>query len=300
MSSSRQRNDPKGYKSHFKPQKSLKAPAKPAEAPGKRSVAPAEKGSFSQKNHKPKVNEDGLIWGVHTVIAALKNLSRPGPLTLYVSPDRHASLPPALLKRESLRVQVMESADIGRIVPPNAVHQGVALRGPVPEGDDLETLIENGGVIVMLDQVTDPQNVGAIFRSAAAFGASGLIFQARHSPAMQGVLAKTAAGAMDSVPFCHVTNLSRALETLGKAGFISVGLAGETDHSLKGVLETAGWHEKRRSLVIVMGSEGDGLRRLVGEHCDYLARIPMPGDFESLNVAHATSIVLYEVLGRDA
>jgi 23S rRNA (guanosine2251-2'-O)-methyltransferase len=141
------------------------------------------------------------------------------------------------------------------------------------------------GVLVMLDQVTDPQNVGAIFRSAAAFGARGVILQERHAPSLAGALAKAAAGAIERAPHAREVNLARALERLADLGWRAIGLdargADRLDHCLDG-----------RPTVLVMGSEGEGLRRLVGEHCDVLARIPMAGDFESLNVAAAAAVAL--------
>ncbi|MFT3997821.1 MAG: 23S rRNA (guanosine(2251)-2'-O)-methyltransferase RlmB [Asticcacaulis sp.] len=251
------------------------------------------------------MSEDGWVWGLHAVEAALKNTSRTGPIRLFVTPDRQKGLSSQVLKRGDVHVRVCEMTEITNFLPQGAVHQGIALNGPPLEGDDLDGLMESAlrrdrPVLVMLDQVTDPQNIGAIFRTAAAFGASGLIMQDRHSPVMQGVLAKTAAGAMDMVPFARVTNLSRALEALSENGFVSLGMAGEAEHSLQNVLEQQGWRVAAtpRALVIVMGSEGEGIRRLVAEHCEHLVKIPMPGGFESLNVSHATSIALYETLGR--
>jgi 23S rRNA (guanosine2251-2'-O)-methyltransferase len=142
-------------------------------------------------------------------------------------------------------------------------------------------------MLLMLDQVTDPQNVGAILRSAAAFGAAGLVLQERHAPRLTGALAKAAAGAVERTPMARVVNLSRALEQLAEAGWRSVGLAGEAERPLADVLD-------RRPTVLVLGSEGEGLRRLVAEHCDVLAKIPMPGGFESLNVGAAAAVALYE------
>ena len=138
----------------------------------------------------------------------------------------------------------------------------------------------------MLDQLTDPQNVGAIFRSAAAFGARGIVLQERHAP-LAGALAKAAAGAIERLAHVRVTNLSRALEQLADLGWRAVGLDAAAAELLEAVLDG-------RPTVLVMGSEGEGLRRLVAEHCDALARIPMPGAFESLNVSAAAAVALYE------
>ncbi len=294
MSSFRERNDPRGSKSKNRPQNfsaKVKGPVQ-----GSRNDAP--KPQKQQSFQKPKVNDDGWLWGVHAVEAALKNLSRPGPLKLFLSEDRAESIDPKLLKRSDLRVSTLPSPDIGRLLPQGAVHQGIALHGPVLEGDSLESLMAEDGVLLMLDQVTDPQNIGAIFRSAAAFGVKGLVMQDRHSPPIQGVLAKTAAGAADRVPFARLTNLSRGLEALAENGWISVGLAGEAEFNLHELLAQQDWGTSMRKLVLVLGSEGEGLRRLVAEHCDHLAKIPMPGGFESLNVSHAASISLYEACAR--
>ena len=188
-------------------------------------------------------------------------------------------------------MSALEEADahsIGNTLPQGSVHQGVALRPAPLEDASLEDFPATpGAVLLMLDQVTDPQNVGAILRSAAAFGASGLILQARNAPRISGVVAKAAAGALERVPIAHVVNLSRALETLAEAGWRSVGLTGDAPRNLSDVLD-------QTPTVLVLGSEGEGLRRLVAEHCDELAKIPMPGGFESLNVAAAAAVALYE------
>lgn len=320
VSSQRERNDPKSRKGANSPKKSGSKAAfsgqskpftkdKPRDKGGNAPAqsARAQTQAHSQTRPKPsvRVSEDGWIWGLHAVEAALKNPSRHGPIRLYVTPERQKALEQVAPKRGDLHVRLTEMAEFSGFLPQGAVHQGVALNGPPLEGDDLNGLMEGAlrqahPVLVMLDQVTDPQNIGAILRTCAAFGAAGLIMQDRHSPVMQGVLAKTAAGAMDRVPFARVTNLSRALESLTENGFVSLGMAGEAEHSLQAVLEQQGWRQagSPRALVIVMGSEGEGLRRLVAEHCDHLVKIPMPGGFESLNVSHATSIALYEALGR--
>lgn len=294
MSSFRERNDPRGSKSKNRAQNFSAKVKAPAQGPRNDTPKPQKQQSFQ----KSKVNDEGWLWGVHAVEAALKNLSRPGPLKLVLSEDRASSIESSLLKRADLRVSALPAAEIGRLLPQGAVHQGMALHGPVPEGSTLEDLMNGDGVLLMLDQVTDPQNIGAIFRSAAAFGAKGLVMQDRHSPPVQGVLAKTAAGAADKVPFARLTNLSRGLETLADNGWISVGLAGEAELNLHELLAQQNWGGSWTKLVLVLGSEGEGLRRLVAEHCDHLAKIPMPGGFESLNVSHAASISLYEACAR--
>jgi 23S rRNA (guanosine2251-2'-O)-methyltransferase len=167
------------------------------------------------------------------------------------------------------------------------VHQGVALLADPLEPLAVLSLAEPpAGLLLMLDQLTDPQNVGAIFRSAAVFGARGVILQERHAPTLSGALAKAAAGAIDLVPHARVVNLSRALEQLSEAGWRTVGLDGAASDTLESALDG-------RPTVLVLGSEGEGLRRLVAEHCDALARIPMPGGFDSLNVSAAAAVALY-------
>ncbi len=168
------------------------------------------------------------------------------------------------------------------------MHQGYALQAEPLESVDLDDIAAPAqGVILMLDQVTDPQNIGAILRCAAAFGARGLVIQDRHAPPFGGALAKAAAGAAERVPVARVVNLSRALEQLAALGWRSVGLDGAATDRLEAVLDGA-------PTVLVLGSEGEGLRRLVAEHCDATAKIHMPGGFESLNVSAAAAIALHQ------
>jgi 23S rRNA (guanosine2251-2'-O)-methyltransferase len=208
------------------------------------------------------------------------------------TPDRAAELEEGKLTHGH-KIEVVDSLALNRMLPAGAVHQGLAFKVQPLEGVSLEDLAEpapkpgEGGVIVMLDQLTDPQNVGAIFRSALAFGARGIIVQDRHAPALAGALAKAAVGATERLPHARVTNLSRALERLADLGWRAVGLDGAGEQTLEEALD-------RQPTVLVMGSEGDGIRRLVAEHCDVLAKIPMPGGFESLNVSNAAAVALYE------
>jgi len=252
-------------------------------APGRDfSHKPRNKQSFSKGGSDDK----DWIWGIHAVEAALANPARPAPKRLLATPDRAKRLAPNWARQPCL--QIMEGGDIARQLPQGAAHQGLALKIDEPEPLSIAELgTPAQGVIVMLDQITDPQNVGAIFRSAAAFGVRGAILQDRHAPTLSGVLAKTAVGAIDKVPYSRVVNLSRALEELADMGWRAVGLAGEAEETLDSVLDGA-------PTVIVLGSEGEGVRRLVAEHCDVMGKIAMPGGFESLNVSAAAAIALYE------
>lgn len=233
-----------------------------------------------------KADADNFLWGRHPVLAALANPARKGTGRLLATPERAAEI-----ERDGLahghRIETIEPQALDRMLPAGAVHQGFAFKVQPLEGMALEDIAADGGVIVMLDQLTDPQNVGAIFRSALAFGAKGIVVQDRHSPALAGALAKAAAGATERLPCARVTNLSRALERLADLGWRAVGLDGSADLTLEQALDA-------QPTVLVMGSEGDGIRRLVAEHCEVLAKIPMPGGFESLNVSNAAAIALYE------
>jgi 23S rRNA (guanosine2251-2'-O)-methyltransferase len=224
------------------------------------------------------------VWGRHAVAAAIANPRRPELRRLVLAPGKMVDSNGKALPR----VETMDNAAIAQLLPQGAVHQGYALlAGPI-EPVDLEELLEPAqGLLIMLDQVTDPQNIGNILRSAAAFGARGVIVQDRHAPPLSGALVKTAVGAADMVPVARVVNLSRALDALAEAGWRTIGLDGDAPSPLHEILDHA-------PTVLVLGSEGEGLRRLVGEHCDVTAHIPMGGAFESLNVATAAAIALYE------
>ena len=229
---------------------------------------------------------DDWIWGWHAVEAALANPRRGTPLRLVATPDRARQLEARFGRQAAL--EVADAHQIGLGLPQGAVHQGVALRpAPLEEVDIADFEPRPGAVVLVLDQVTDPQNVGAILRSAAAFGVAGVVLQDRHAPKLTGALAKAAAGAVEQAPIARVVNLSRALDQLTQAGWRAVGLAGGGERDLHEALDGG-------PTVLVLGSEGEGLRRLVAEHCDELARIPMPGGFESLNVSAAAAIALYE------
>jgi 23S rRNA (guanosine2251-2'-O)-methyltransferase len=220
------------------------------------------------------------------VEAALANAARGAPVRLLATPERARQIEARFGRPKVL--EIADNAHIAQSLPQGAVHQGVALRpGELPDRALEDFAPARGAVLLMLDQVTDPQNVGAILRSAAAFGACGVILQERHAPRLAGALAKAAAGAVDALPVARVVNLSRALEVLADHGWRTMGLTGAAERDLAEALDGA-------PVVLVLGSEGEGLRRLVAEHCDELARIPMPGGFESLNVSAAAAVALYE------
>jgi 23S rRNA (guanosine2251-2'-O)-methyltransferase len=231
------------------------------------------------------------LWGVHPVEAALANPHRPAPRKLLATPERAKRLreqftAPSIIST----LETMDAAEIARRLPQGATHQGLALKIDPPEPLDLIAFAEPArGVVVMLDQISDPQNIGAIFRSAAAFGARGVVLQDRHAPALSGSLAKAAVGAIDRLPHARAVNLSRALELFADHGWRVVGLDGDAKVDLPDALDGS-------PTVLVLGSEGEGIRRLVAEHCDVLARIPLAAGMESLNVSAAAAVALYEAV----
>lgn len=200
---------------------------------------------------------------------------------------------PKLLGRVQHAVSDLQA--ISRILPDGAVHQGIALLcEPLPRIDLEQTLEQSAGkrrTVLVLDQITDPHNVGAILRTAAAFGVTAIVVQDRHSPPETGVLAKAASGALDIVPMIHVVNIARTLADLGRHEFWRVALSGDGDLSLKDAVG-------KGDIALVLGSEGSGIRRLVRENCDVTAHISIESAIESLNVATASAIALYE-LRRD-
>jgi 23S rRNA (guanosine2251-2'-O)-methyltransferase len=227
-----------------------------------------------------------LIYGQHAVKAALDNPQRHIKRVLVTA--NGAQEVAEITARRKLSPQVKKPQELAAMLPPDAVHQGMVVEvAPLPE-PDVADLAASGKPLIVLDQVSDPRNVGAILRAAAVFGAGGIILPHRSSPPLAGTLAKTAVGALEVVPVAPVTNLARALEGLHKAGYMSVGLD-ERGETLIGDVP------KDRPLAIVMGAEGPGLRRLTRETCDMLARLPVADDagFATLNVATATAVTLY-------
>ncbi len=175
------------------------------------------------------------------------------------------------------------------------MHQGIAIEAHDLERARLkEVCAPEGGrrPVVVLDQITDPQNIGAIFRTAAAFGARAAIVQERRTPPLSGALAKAAAGAVETLPCVKAVNISRALEALKDLGYFCAGLAGEGGQPITSL-------PKDRPIALVLGAEGAGLRQLVGQTCDGLFRVPIDAKMESLNVSNASAISLYEATRGD-
>lgn len=233
--------------------------------------------------HRPGDIDEAVLYGLHPVVEALRNPARRHRKLLATENGLRR------LKEElgepPIEAEIVRPSEIDRLLTPDSVHQGLYLVcDPLPS-PGLDSLPDDA-VVLALDQITDPHNVGAILRSAAAFSAAAVIVTIRHSPAATGVLAKSASGALEHVPLIAVRNLGDALEELGQRGFLRVGFDSEGDVALDTVA-------LRRPLVMVMGAEGKGLRQRTRELCDHVARLEVPGAITSLNVSNATAIALY-------
>ena len=241
--------------------------------------------SRRKKSHQAKANPNRpRFWGKHAVAAALDN---PDRKVLRAWATREAA--GFMRFPDNVAVTLADVADLGRLVPHDAPHQGVVIDVEPLEEIWLADLLPEAkerAILLVLDQVTDPHNVGAILRSAAAFGAVGIVTQDRHSPAESGALAKSASGALERVPWVRVVNLARALEDIAEAGFWRIGLAGDAEMDLKAALGPP-------RVALVLGAEGPGMRANTREHCDALARLPIGEAVESLNVSNAAAIALY-------
>lgn len=260
--------------------------------------------------HQPRSAGTGLraprggerwLYGRHPVAAALANPERRWRrLAVLAGQEGEGQqlLAGAVAERsgtEGAALQVLEREALGALLPPGAVHQGLALDAePLPEPglDDFLRDIETAagrGVVVVLDQVADPHNVGAVLRSAAAFGARAVVVAAHGAPPPTGALAKAASGALDRLPLIRAVNLARALDRLKKAGFWVCGLDAAADQPLSAL-------DLGERAVLVLGSEGGGIRRLVRERCDWLARLPTTPEQPTLNVSNAAAVALYELV----
>jgi len=233
------------------------------------------------------------IWGVHAVEAALRNPAR-DILRLRLTENARNRLKDALAERE-VSPELLNAHDFDKELGRDVVHQGALLSTrPLPAVDIADLAVASGekSLVVVLDQVTDPHNVGAILRSAAAFGARALVMTARNSPPLEGVLAKAASGGLDLVPVATVVNLARALEQLAEAGYFRIGLAGEGEKTLESQVFSGG-------TAIVLGAEDSGMRRLTRENCDLVCRIETAGgELTSLNVSNAAAVAMHAIVSQ--
>ena len=224
-----------------------------------------------------------VLYGWHTVAAALANPQR-RIRKLWLSENAARRLADDHIDTR-VSPEIVRPSLIDQRLGPDAVHQGLLAEADPLPSPDIDTLPQQG-IVLALDQITDPHNVGAILRSAAAFAVKAIVTTARHSPEATGVLAKSASGALELVPIVSVQNLARALNELNDQGFMTVGLDSEGSENLAAV-------QLRQPLALVLGAEGKGLRQLTRETCSVVARLDMPGEIKSLNVSNAAVLALY-------
>src|SRR5215204_2075300 len=248
--------------------------------PGRRPERPFGRGPRDDRD------DVAVLYGWHPVVEALRNPRRRLRRLLVTenAADRLAETVGTL----SIAPELVRPYAISRLVEPDAVHQGLYLEADPLPSPTLETLPDSA-LVLALDQITDPHNVGAIVRTAAAFKVDAILTTARHSPSATGVLAKSASGGLEHVPFVIVRNLAEALIALGERGFQRIGLDSDSDTPLDSVAV-------RRPLVVALGAEGKGLRQRTKECCDVVGRLDMPGAIKSLNVSNAAAISLFAVV----
>ena len=249
---------------------------------------------FNKKTAGGNQGSGLLIYGRHAVEAAIGNPARVIN-RIMTTAENSEVLKKLLLQsgRDTALLKVVERKEIDKQLPAEAVHQGIAAQVKPLENQLLEDICilaegKDRCRVLILDQVTDPQNVGAIIRSCAAFGADALIMQDKNAPAESGAMVKASAGTIEFLPVCRVTNLSRAIEHLKKAGFWVAGRDGYAETTIDKM-------KKNGRIAIVMGSEGKGIRRLGEESCDETVKLPIDARVESLNVSTAAAIALYEM-----
>ncbi len=248
-----------------------------------------QKSGDRNRGRPPRRDREGgtdgpaILYGWHTVTAALANPARKIQKLLLTE---NAARRLADEKIEPpITPEIVRPSVIDQRLGPDAVHQGLLAEADPLPSPDIDTLAQEG-IVLVLDQITDPHNVGAIMRSAAAFAVKAIVTTARHSPEATGVLAKSASGALELVPLVLVQNLARALTELNDRGFMTVGLDSEGSEDLADI-------QLRQPLALVLGAEGKGLRQLTRETCSAVARLDMPGDIKSLNVSNAAVLALY-------
>lgn len=258
---------------------------KPAVKPGttREQIERRERGERARRESLRPGDEVSALYGWHSVTAALQNPAR--SFRRLLATDNAARRLTDEGIKLTLTPEIVRPGAIAERLTADAVHQGLYLEAdPLPSPAIEE--IEARGIVLVLDQITDPHNVGAIFRSAAAFAATAIVTTARHSPEATGALAKAASGALEIVPFVTIQNLARGLTALGERGFLRIGLDSEAHDTLEDTPLSA-------PLALVLGAEGKGLRQLTKETCDHLARLELPGKIKSLNVSNATALALH-------
>lgn len=252
------------------------------------------KRNFPKNGQKPQGGQSAghgrtyWLYGLHAVRAALGNRRR----TVRSAVATANALERLAAEFEARRInpRIISAMEVGNLVGSDAVHQGVALEVQMLPDLSLEDVLAQSAdkPLILLDQVTDPHNVGAMLRSAAAFGAGAVISPRDHAPQETAVMAKASSGGIEIVPLVTVTNLAQCMETLKKHGYWCVGLDGEAK-------QTIGQAKLSRKTALVMGTEGKGLRRLTAERCDLLVKLPISPEMESLNVSNAAAIALYVI-----
>ena len=258
----------------------------------KRKISRRKRDARNSAPSRPSHTAEGSEWiyGRHAVHAALDNPQRRTD-RLVATAEGASRLRDAF---PALDPEIVDRGTLDALLPDQAVHQGIALLAPALQATALADLLVDPSpqaILVVLDQVTDPHNVGAVLRSAAAFGALGVIVQDRSAPPAAGTLTKAASGALDILPLVRVTNLARALDQIEAGGFWRIGFDGDAEQSL-------GDAPLNGRVALVLGAEGGGLRRLTREACDHLVRIEAPGKLKTLNVSNAAAVALYETVRR--
>jgi len=268
----------------------ISAAGQAARSPGR--AAPGRPAAGGRES--PKKADTVWLFGTHAVAAALDNPRRKLLRLLATSAAAvHIEARPYTQARgDATPLERVERRNIERLLPPGAVHQGLALLArPLPTVYIDEITRGAGTRLVVLDRASDPRNIGAVMRSAAALGATAVIVPKRHAPEESGTLAKAASGALESLPLVRATNLARTLGALKEAGYWCIGLDATAERTLADTNASG-------KIALVLGSEGDGLRRLTRETCDTLARLPMTQGADSLNLSVAAAIALYELARR--
>lgn len=276
--------------------------SKPAsQSYGKKQFSPApeaEPAPRAAKSARTSIGPRPNLFGLHAVREAWLNPKR-SIHAIYLTDQTAAAFESVMAHADKKGLErpdpkVVSKDDLDRVLGRDTVHQGVALSAAPQEEAFVQDIISIGAdqdrsVVLMLDQVTDPHNVGAILRSASAFGAHGVIMQKRHAPELEGVLAKTACGATEHLTVAYETNLARTLDLLSEAGYVVIGLDEHAEDTLSSI-------EIPAKAVLVLGNEGDGMRRLIREHCDVLVTLPTQKPINSLNVSNAAAVALYALV----